>query len=129
DNKKYAATSRLTPPRRAAEIDRLSSDHRGNGVARVHRVGAHDPRHRLLVRIHVGSRHVLFWPNEVEQLCGITPRHALELAHGHLLRIADDSSLCTAEWNVDHRALPRHPRRERTHLVDIHIGRITDSAL
>src|SRR5688572_25981625 len=129
DNKKYAAARRFTPARRAAEVDGLSSDHSRDGMTSVHRVSVHDPGHGLLVGIHVRSRHVLFWSNEVDQLCGITPRHPLELTHRHDLWIADDSALGAAEGHIHDRALPRHPRREGSHLVEIYVGCISDPAL
>src|SRR3712207_8197946 len=44
----------------------LARDDGVNGVARVHGVCVHDPRHRLLVGIHVGRGHVLLRPDEVE---------------------------------------------------------------
>src|SRR5689334_17204920 len=128
-NKQYAATRRFTPARRPAKVDRLARDHRVNSVTCVHRIGVHNPRHGLLVGVHIGSRHVLLRSDEVEQLGRVTARHPLDLAHGHLLRVADDAALGAAEWNVDHGALPSHPGRQSAHLVDIHVRRVTDAAL
>src|ERR1044072_8502006 len=42
---------------------------------------------------------------------------------------ADHAALAATEGDVDDRALPGHPRRERTHFVDSDIGRVTDAAL
>ena len=53
-----AAAGRFGPSARSAQIQRLAGDHRGNRVARVHGVGVHDPRHHLLVGVHVGRGHV-----------------------------------------------------------------------
>src|SRR5688500_2782902 len=51
---KHASPSgRLRPPARAPQIDRLARYHGRFGVAHVHGVRVHDPRHRLLVRINV----------------------------------------------------------------------------
>src|SRR6185503_474150 len=129
DNKQYAAPCRFTPAGRAAEVDRFSSHDGRHCVTCVHGVGIHDPCHRLLVGIHIGRRDVLLWSNEVEQLCGITPRHALQLAHRHLLRIADDSALRASKRNIDDSTLPRHPRGESADLVEAHVGRVAYSAL
>ena len=44
---------------RAADRDRLAGDDLRHGVALLHRVRVHHPRHRLLVRRHVGRGDVL----------------------------------------------------------------------
>src|SRR5207245_7102848 len=82
-------------------------------LAHVHGVRTHNPSHCLLVSIHVGSRDIFFRTNELNQLGGVAASHALKLAHGHLMRIADHTTLRPAERNVHHRALPRHPARDR----------------
>src|SRR6476620_7139420 len=64
-NKHYAATRGFAPSGRAAEVDGLARHHCVYGMPRVHGVGVHDPRHRLLVGIHVRRGHVFFWSNEV----------------------------------------------------------------
>src|SRR5206468_5283050 len=55
--------------------------------------------------------------------------HPLELALRHLLRVAGDAALRAAERDAGERALPRHPHRERTHLVDDDVRVVADAAL
>ena len=76
-----------------------------------------------------GAGNVLFRADELHQLRGVAPGDALQLAHGELVRIADDSALGAAEGNVDHGALPGHPGRQRAHLVEREVGRVADAAL
>ena len=45
------------------------------------------------------------------------------------LRIADHAALGAAERNVHHRAFPGHPRCQRAHFVQRHVGREADAAL
>src|ERR1051325_3479632 len=128
DYKEDAAPGRLAPARGAAQINGLAGNDGGHGMARVHGIGVHDPRHRLLVGIHVGRGHILFRPYEVEQFRGITARHAFKLARGHLRRVADDAALRAAERDIDDGAFPGHPGCERTHFVQSHIGRVAYAA-
>ena len=95
----------------------------------MHRIRVHDPSHGLFVRIHVRRRHIFFRPDEVEQLRGIAASHSFELTHRHLLRITNDSSLCSTKRNIDHSTFPGHPRCQRSNLVDIHIWRVANSSL
>ena len=95
----------------------------------MHAVGVHDPRHQLIIGVDVGRGHILFWTDRIDDLCDIPPRQRLKLASRHPRRIAHDPSLAAAEWDVRDGALPRHPRRERGHLVERHAGLIANAAL
>ena len=95
----------------------------------MHGIGVHYPGHRLLVGVHVGGGDVLLGPDEIEQLGGVAAGHALQLALRHFVRIADDAALGAAERNVHHRALPRHPARQRADFVEVHVGPVAQSAL
>ena len=119
----------LAPPAAAAEGDRFAGDDRGRCATDVHGVGVHDPRHRLLVGVHVRCGHVAVRTEDVDDGRRVAARDALELADGELARIADHATLAAAEGDVDDRALPRHPGREGAHLVDVHIGREANAAL
>ena len=68
-------------------------------------------------------------PSVSMMLGGVAAGDALELAGGHLQRIADDAALGAAEREVDHRALPGHPRRERLHFVERDVQVEPDAAL
>ena len=124
-----AASRSLAAPPRSADVDRLAGHHRGAGLPHVHGVGIHDPGHGLLVGVHVGGGDVLLGTDELEQFGGVAPRHALQFALRHFVRIADDAALGAAERNVHHRALPSHPAGQRAHLVKVHVGCVAQSAL
>ena len=99
------------------------------GVADVHAVGVHDPRHDLVVGVDVGRRDVLLGTDRVDDLGDVAARQRLELAPRHARGIADDAALAAAERDVRDGALPGHPRRERGHLVERHVRVIADAAL
>ena len=81
----HAAPGSLNTAARAADVERLAGDDAGDGAAHVHGVGVHDPGHGLLVGIHVGRGNVFFRPDEVDDLRGVAPGHALEFALAHQL--------------------------------------------
>src|SRR5688572_18277173 len=95
----------------------------------MHRECIHDPRHGLLVRVHVGGRDVLVRSDKVDKLGRVTTRHTLKLADRHLLGIANDPALTTAERNVYDRTFPSHPCGQSFDLVKCHIRGVTNTAL
>ena len=60
-----AAAGGLTAAAGSANVERLAGDDAGHGLAHVHGVGVHHPRHGLLVGVHVGSGNILFRPDEI----------------------------------------------------------------
>src|SRR5262249_5125060 len=112
-----------------ADLERLAGHDRRRGVADVHGVGVHDPRHDLRVGVDVGGRHVLFGADRVDDLGDVTARERFDLALGHLRGIADDAALAAAERDVRDGAFPRHPGRERGDLVERHTRVIAYAAL
>ncbi len=108
---------------------RFPRHYAGHCLAHVHGVGIHDPCHSLLVGIHVRRGHVLLRPDKLDDLGGVTARHALQLAPAHRLGVADHSALGAAEGNIHHRALPCHPAGQCAHLIQRHIRRVADAAL
>src|SRR5436190_16839352 len=126
DHKQNAPTCGFTSARRSAEIDRLAGDNRGDSVTSVHRVGVHDPGHRLLVGVHVRSRDVFFRSDKIEQLCRVPTSHSLKFAHGHLLRVTNDPALGATERHIHNSALPGHPCRQGSHFIKIHVRRISN---
>ncbi len=125
----HAAARRLAAAERAAHLDRLAGHDRRGGVADVHAVGVHDPRHDLIVGVDVGRGHVLLRADGVDDLGDVAARQRLELAPRHPRRIADDAALAAAERHVRDGAFPGHPRRERRDLVERDVGVIADAAL
>ena len=125
----HAAAGRFAPPQRAAHLDRLAGDHRGRGVADVHAVGVHHPRHDLVVGVDVRRGHVLVGTDGVDDLGDIAAGQRLELAARHAGRVADDAALAAAERHVRDRALPGHPGRERGDLVQRDVGVVADAPL
>ena len=67
-------------------------------------------------------------PMKSMMLRRVAPRHTLQFAIGNQRGIADHAALRAAERNVDHRALPGHPGRQRAHFVERHVGRVADAA-
>ena len=128
-DRRDAAPGRFPPATRAANRERLASDHRRHCLAHVHGIGVHDPRHRLVVRVHIRRGNVLLRPDELNDVGSVAPSHALELALRHLVRIADDSAFRTAERNVDHRALPCHPAGQGANFIQRYLRRKSNAAL
>ena len=120
---------RLVAEDRAADRDRLARHDLRDGVAALHRVRVHHPRHRLLVRRHVRRRDVLLRADERQQLRGEAAREALELARRELARVAADAALRAAVRQAQERALPRHPHGERGALAERDLGVVADAAL
>ena len=100
-----------------------------DGVADVHAVGVHDPRHDLVVGVDVGRRDVLLGADRVDDLGDVAARQRLELAARHPRRVADDAALAAAERHVRDGALPRHPGGQRRDFVERDVGVIADAAL
>ena len=124
-----AAPGGLGTPARPAQRHRLAGHHRRDRVARVHGVGVHDPRHHLLVGVHVRRRHVALRSDEVDDLRRVAPGQLFQFRVGQDVRVADHAAFAAAEGNVDHRAFPGHPRGQRAHFVQRHIGSEADAAL
>ena len=125
----HAAAGGFAAAQRAAHLDRLAGHDRRRGIADVHAVGVHHPRHDLIVGVDVGRGHVLVGADRVDDLRDVAPGQRLELAPRHARRVADDAALAAAEGHVRHRALPRHPRGERRDLVERDVGVVADAAL
>ena len=124
-----ASPGSLRPSLRAAQIQRFSGHYGRHGVALVHGIGIHDPGHGLLVRAHVGRRHVALRSDEFQNLGRVAPGDSLQLAFAQNLRIADHAALAAAKRDVHDGAFPRHPGRESAHFVERNIGSKTDAAL
>ena len=80
-NDHHAASGRFAAAARAADVDRLAGDDRGHGLAHVHGVGVHHPRHDLLVGVDVGRGNVFLRTDELDEFGGVAAGHALEFAH------------------------------------------------
>ena len=93
----HAAAGRFAAAERSAHDDRLAGDDGGFGVADVHAVGVHDPRHDLFVGVDVGRRHVLVGADGVDDFRDVAPRERFQFARRHLRRVADDAALAAAE--------------------------------
>ena len=129
DDVQRPAGSRLEPPERAADVQRLPGDDAEHRVALVHRVRVEDPRHHRGSRPDVRRGDVLLGPDLVDDLGRVAARELLELDPRELLRVAHDPALRAAERDPHQRALPRHPHRERLDLVELDVGVVADPAL
>ena len=129
DDHHDAGARRLVAEDRAADRDRLARDDLRDGVTALHRVRVHHPRHRLLVRRHVGRGNVLLRPDERQELGREATRETLDLAGRQLARVAADAALRAAVREPQQRALPRHPDGERGALAERDLGVVADPAL
>ena len=124
-----AARGGRRPAERAAEADRLAGHDAQDGVAGVHRVGVHHPGHGLLVGADVGRGDVVRGTDQRHDLRGVAPGDALELGLRVVARIDDHATLGAAVRDVEQRALPRHPHRQRADLVEVDVRAVAQPAL
>ena len=124
-----AAPGRLDAAERAAQVQRLAGDDTGRRRPGVHRIGVHHPGHDLAVGVDVGCRDVALRADDDADLAGVAPRHPLELLQRQQLRIAADAALRAAVRQVHRGALDRHPRRQRHHLLERHVGVVAHAPL
>ena len=124
-----AGAGRLAPEDGAADRDRLARDDLRHGVAALHRVRVHHPRHRLLVGGHVGCGDVGVRADLADELRREAARELLELAQRQRVRVAADTALRAAVREPQERALPRHPRRESGALAERDLGVVAHAAL
>ena len=101
----------------------------GDGLAHVHRVGVHEPRHDLRGGADVGRRDILIGPDDLDQFGGVAAGDALEFGGGKLVGIARHPALGAAVRQVDRRALPGHPEGQGRYFVQGHPGMVADAAL
>ena len=88
----------------------------------------HDPSHHLRIRARVWRRDV---PRRSQDACDLVherPCDQLQLVLVQIPRRAVDSALGAAERDVCDRRLPRHQRRQRANLVEVHSLVIPDAA-
>src|SRR5258708_6111677 len=124
-----AAAGGLVPTLAPADRQRLAGDHSGSAVSDLHRIGIHHPRHHLSIGVDIGGGDVAVRSDQNRQLAGKAPSHPLQLAAGHLLRIADHAALRATVGDVHYRAFPGHPGRQRLHLIQADVGVVADSTL
>ena len=128
-----ALAGRLGAAVAAAGGDALAGDDAADRVAvagadDVH-VRVHHPDHRLAVGVHVGRRDVEVGADVAAERRGEAARDALELGLAVLARVELDAALAAAERDLVERALVRHPRRERLHLVEVGLVVVAHAAL
>src|SRR5579863_7595519 len=109
--------------------DRLPRDDAGSDVAGHHRDGVHDPRHDAAVGVDVRRRYIAVGTEQRRDVVRVAPCQTLELGFRKRRRIDRDATLCSAEGDVDNRALDRHVGGERLYLVDVHLGMKADPTL
>jgi hypothetical protein len=83
----------------------------------------------VAVGVDIGRGDVALRADDDADLAGVAARHALELLGRELLRIDPDAALRAAVGQVDRGALDRHPRAERHHLFERHVGVVAHAAL
>ena len=66
DYEEQSSASRFPAPPRSSQVDWFPRNHGGNRVTSMHGIGVHDPRHRLLISVHVRRGNIFLGPDEVE---------------------------------------------------------------
>src|SRR6266436_3304223 len=112
-----------------ADGDGFAGNHTVRGMADGHSVGVHNPGHGLCTGVDIRCGNVHGRSNDRQNLAGVTACHALELALGHALGIADDAALGASKRHVDGGGLPSPPSRERLHFIERNVGVIADAPL
>src|ERR1039458_8861293 len=128
-SKHDAVTRRLGPAERPAHADGLASDEAGITATMDLFELVEYPEHVLgpghdIRRRHIGKR--------TDVLCHLThpaTANLLLLTQTEVVRIANDSPLCSSQGNIHHRALPRHPHRQRPDRVNRLLRMETDTTL
>ena len=117
----------------AALVQRFAGDapQRVNLVLAQYGVGVGDPGHLPAASAVIGCRHVDRRADEVlaHQLAGVASGDALDLVVGVGRRVDLDRPLGTTERDIDDGALERHQRRQRHHLIFVHLCAVADAAL
>ena len=108
-NDHQTASRCLAASARSSNVERLARHDSGHGLAHVHRVRIHDPRHSLLIRVHVRGGNIFFRTDEFDQLSRVAAGNLFQFGLRELLGIADYPALGSSERDVDDCAFPGHP--------------------
>src|SRR5688500_789236 len=92
-------------------------------------VRIHHPTHNLLVRPHVGRRHISVRSDKIDEFLHVAAGEMFELRFRQLLWIDNDAALGAAIRQADERALPTHPHRERGDFANGDVLMKTNTAL
>ena len=69
-----ASTRGFGPTARPAKFEWLAGDDSCYCMAAVHRVGVHDPRHRLFIGVYIGGGHIPLGTDEFPDFRSVTAR-------------------------------------------------------
>ena len=83
----------------------------------------------MRIGINIRRGNIDFGTDDRLNFRGVAARHALELAFGHALGIANDAALGAAVREIDGRGLPRHPGGQRFHFIQRDVRVIAQPAL
>ena len=114
---------------RASQRHRLAGDDGGARMARDGAVLVRHPGHDDAVGVHVGGGDVALGSDEARERFDVDAAQALQLGPGQCLDVHRHAPLGAAERQVHHRALERHPERQRHDLVHVHRRVEADAAL
>ena len=125
----HPGRGRRGAPQGPAEAHRLAGDHPGHGVAGGDREGVHHPGHGLLVRADVRGGDVLVRADDRQDLGGVAAGQPFDLGTGVAAGVHGDAALGPAVGDVDQGALPGHPHRQGTDLVEVDLRAVAHPAL
>ena len=95
----------------------------------IDRIGVHHPRHDLLVGADVRGGDIGGWPDQRHDFAGIATRDAFEFFLGVVRGVEPHPALGAPVWDVEERALPRHPHRQGAYLVEVDVWAVANTAL
>src|SRR4029079_3047502 len=99
------------------------------GMTAHHRNSVHDPCHRLLVGVDVGSGDVAIRADDGSDFKSITTPQPLKLVLGHSFGITNDSAFAATVRDAHRGAFPGHPRCESFNFIERDLRVITNPTL
>ena len=128
--KKYqAATRGFRAAQRTAQHNGFAGDDLAYRPPHLLAVGVHDPRHRLLIGAHVGSRDVAVGTDDVDNLHRVPPREPLQFTSRQVRGINADPAFRAAKRKLHQGAFPGHPHGQCGHFAQTDVFVIPDAAL
>ena len=130
----YSTYTRPRPvaSRRPADpptIERFAGHHPRHALPLGHRVGVHDPGHRLLIGAEIRGRDVEIGPDEKDDLGGVAPREGLALPEGERTGVAANAALGASVGQAHEGALPAHQHGQGRHLAEVDVEIVAETAL
>ena len=122
DEEDHAAPGRFAASGHPADGHRFSGDNFRNGMARMHRIGIHEPGHDLRVGPHVRPHDVGARADKRDHFLHVAAGKLFHFTAGKLVRVDRHPTLGSAIRKSDQRAFPTHPNGERGRFPEGQLG-------